>query len=448
MVLSKGIKMNKKRRMWGAAIIGMLCVGSGIYAWIDSRASLKAGKTEKTVAYKGLNDVITNEMSASGDLERMDYDIDMFMRKWEIRGLSLAVVRHDSLLYAKSYGYFDADRQVPLKPGHIMRIASVSKLITGAAVMKLVEQGKIRLDSPVFGPRGILNDKEYTDAIKDTAYYSITVEDLLRHEGGFTNAGGDPMFNTPTMMLRFKLEEAPDSKTLVKNIITRRLRYRPGSMRYYSNFGYMLLSLVVEKASGQDYETYAIENLLRPAGCYGFHIAGTYKEERRPEESYYYMASDAEPVPEYNNSGRMVPRCYGGNNIRGLQGAGGWAASAVELARLVASIDGDPRVKDVLSAQSVKTMTGVRGKDSFGIGWHRVSERGEWVRSGSLSCTGALIQHFGDGECWVLVTNTGSWIGPRLPRQIAAMFNRFRQRYSAKLPRQDLFLKMPDNNQH
>lgn len=438
--------MTKKRRIVGAAIIGALCVGSGLYAWFDSRSPQDTKASANGSQYRGLNDVISNEMSDCEQTERMDADIDRFMRKWEIKGLSLAVTRHDSLLYAKSYGYFDADRQIPLKPGHIMRIASVSKLITATAVMKLVEQGKLRLDSHVFGSRGILNDKEYVEAIKDTAYYSITVEDLLRHEGGFTNAGGDPMFNTPVMMLRYKLDQAPDSKTLVKNIISRRLRYRPGSMRYYSNFGYLLLSLVVEKAAGKDYESYVREDVLRPAGCYGFHIAGTYKEERRPGESFYYMASDAEPVPEYNNSGRMVPRCYGGNNIRGLQGAGGWAASAVELARLVASIDGDPHVEDILSLQSVNAMTGVRGKDSFGMGWHRVSQRGEWTRSGSLSCTGALIRHFSDGECWVIVTNTGSWIGPRLPREMAALVNKFRLRYSDKLPRQDLFLKMPDNS--
>ena len=119
-------------------------------------AGCHRGETRKTYQIKGINSLITNAMSDSLGMERLDRDMNTFMQRWWIRGLSLSVMRGDSLLYAKGYG--KADEDVPMEPGKIMRIASVSKLVTAAGIMKLQEQGKLRLPDRVFGPSGILND--------------------------------------------------------------------------------------------------------------------------------------------------------------------------------------------------------------------------------------------------------------------------------------------------
>ena len=95
-------------------------------------------------------------------------------------------------------GYGRADASKPMTPGTLLRMASVSKLITAVGIMKLQERGKLVLDTPVFGPFGVLDG--YDKYITDDNYYLITVEHLLRHQAGFTQKGGDPMFSTPAMM--------------------------------------------------------------------------------------------------------------------------------------------------------------------------------------------------------------------------------------------------------
>ena len=105
------------------------------------------------------------------------------------------------------------------------------------------------------------------------------------------------------------------------------------------------------------YEDYMQKYVLNPAGCYDMHIAGTYYKDRRPNETKYYMHQGSIPVYEYNNSGRMVEKCYGDTDIPRLAGAGAWCGSAAELSRLIASIDGMPHVKDILSKKSVDFMT-------------------------------------------------------------------------------------------
>ena len=281
-----------------------------------------------------LNEILTNSLSEFPELKGMDMVIDSFMQAWSIKGISLSVMRHDSLLYARGYGWADKEKGKPMTPGTTLRMASVSKLITAVGIMKMQEEGLLNIQSPVFGPFGILN--EYDRFIRDDMYYGMTVEHLLRHQGGFTTDGGDPMFSTPAIMRRYGLAQAPDAATLVRKLVSEPLAFEPGTDQKYSNFGYLLLSLIIEKTSGMPYEDYMQAYVLQPAGCYGFHIANNYLSERHPDETRYYMQPDSEPVREYNGSGRTVTRCYGGNDIHALSGAGAWVGSTPELARLVA----------------------------------------------------------------------------------------------------------------
>ena len=101
---------------------------------------------------RGLNGRLTNDLSR---LPEMDAVVDSFRTAWSLRGISLSVMRNDSLLYARGYGQADGGR--PMVPGTLLRMASVSKLITAVGIMKLQERGKLVLDTPVFGPFGILD---------------------------------------------------------------------------------------------------------------------------------------------------------------------------------------------------------------------------------------------------------------------------------------------------
>lgn len=383
-----------------------------------------------------LNVTLTNEMSDTSSLAGFDRMVKNYLTYWAIHGASLSVMRNDSLLFAKGYG--EADFGLEMQPGYILRMASVSKLVTAAGIMVLQDRGLLNIKDHVFGPDGILNDSTYNAAIKDTLYYRITVEDLLRHKGGFSRRGGDPMFSTRWSMMQNGWSEAPTQEQLMELQLKRRLKFVPGTAQEYSNFGYLALSMVIEKVSGMDYETFLQENVLRPAGCVDFHIAGNYYKHKLPNETRYYVQHDDEPAEEFNNSGRKVTRCYGGNNVTGLSGAGAWAASTPELALFVASIDGRPEVPDIISRESVDQMTEYFDESTYSLGWNDTKD-GYWTRTGTFAGTSALIKYFPDGECWIFISNTSTYKGPGLARHTAELFDRLREKYSTRLPARNMF---------
>lgn len=379
-----------------------------------------------------LEGTLPNELS---ELPRMDHAIDSFLNFWGLQGASLAIVRNDSLLYARGYG--KADVSTPMSPDVRFRLASVSKLLSAIGIMRLQEQGKVFLETPVFGPFGVL--KEYDRYIKDEHYYQMTVEHLLRHQAGFTTRGGDVMFSTAAFMRQHGLSEPPTTEFLVQKELGKRLAYEPGTWQEYSNFGYLLLSLVIEKASGMSYETFMQQEVFGPAGCHHFALGGNYLKDRLPGETRYHMHPEAEPAPSFDGRYASVEKCYGGNHIEGLLGAGGWIGSVPELARLVCTIDGREYLPDILDPFSIRQMTVFFDKDSYGLGWLDCTPEGEWTRTGSFSGTSALIKVYPDGECWIMVTNTSAWRGSRFTRNTAALFKNLRSRFSAQLPVRDLF---------
>ena len=389
---------------------------------------------------KHLNDTLTNALSAQPELHAMDSIMQRYLKRWEIHGAQLAISRHDSLLYARGFGYADKDRKIPMEPSYIMRMASVSKLITATGIMKLRDMGKIRLSDKVFGPKGILNDTFYVNSIRDKRYFDITVEQLLRHKAGFTNYAGDAIFSTRYIMQQNHLTTPPDHRTLLRIVLRRHLGYTPGTAQRYCNIGYTLLSLIIEKRTGMSYENFMQRYVLYPAGCYDFHIAGNYLKDRRPNETVYYMHSSSVPVPEFNNSGRMVVRCYGENDITTALGAGAWVASAAELCRLVASIDGDRIVPDVISPQAVKLMTQEMPDHQFSLGWNFTPRNRPWIRTGSLVGTSALVLRYPDGECWVFITNTSTWKGHKFSQDTIALFEKLRKRFGSKMPKRNMFI--------
>ena len=384
-----------------------------------------------------LNDTLKNSMSEIPELAGLDKKVTKYMRDWQLKGASLAIMRNDSLVYAKGYGWADEEKGLNMEPSNILRMASVSKLITAVGVMVLQDRDSLSIKDTVFGPSGILNDSLFNSVIKDRNYHKITVEHLLRHQGGFYR---DPLFSSKDVMLQMRLDHPPVKEDFYKLVLSRKVSFMPGQSQRYSNFGYLLLSEIIEKVSGKPYEQFIREEVLRPAGCFDMHIGGSYYADKRDNEVRYYThEGDGKFIEEYTGSGRMVERCYGGNNIPLLSGAGAWCASPAEIARLVASIDGRPEVEDIISPEAVAQMTEYFDKDTYSLGWNDTAPEKGWSRTGTLSGTTALVKYFPDGECWIMITNTSTWRGPSQSRQTDALLKQCRELYSEKLPARNMF---------
>ena len=138
-------------------------------------------------------------------------------------GLTIAVTYKERLVYSDALGYADRGNSEPVSPKSLFRIASVSKVITEIALLKLSEEKKLHLDDAVFGENGILGTAFGTPP-KGSQIDKITVRNLMDHKSGWTNSPNDPMFNYPGLSQK-------DLITLV--VTTRKLASAPGSTYYY-----------------------------------------------------------------------------------------------------------------------------------------------------------------------------------------------------------------------
>lgn len=386
-----------------------------------------------------LHHLMDNSLCEYEETRRFDASINRFMRYWGIRGGSFALMRNDSLLYAKGYGFANTQDSIPCEVRNIFRVASVSKLLTAVAVMHLEETGQLSTQDFVFGEDGILNDSLFLD-YRDKKIKKVTVEHLLRHTSGFSNPHGDAAFNME-LVAQFLDKPLPLSMDdMVLYATKNRLRAVPGGRFNYSNLGYIVLSKVIEKVSGIPYETYIKDSILAPIGCYDIHLANNYSDGFRENEVTYYEVKEAEPVPAYDGSDTLVMKSLGGNDVRGLYGAGGWVASPVELLKLVSAINKCPIREDFLTPESIDFMTPY-GKNAKPAGWASSSAK-FWLRSGSMSGTSALIKAQKDGYSWVFISNSSSWNGPGLARQMNREITQALRKVK-KWPETDYFALQP-----
>lgn len=386
---------------------------------VNKELSGKSASQWDSVPRFATNLVISNDDSNLPETQKFDARINRFLSKWQIKGASFALMKDGKLLYSKGYGHADEEMGVKADVSNIFRIASVSKLITAVGIMKLAENGSLNLTDKVFGPEGILNDSLFSD-IKDKRMKDITVEHLLRHQGGFSVIYGDPMFCPVDVAEKMGVPAPAGLNTTIQFVLGRRLRFTPGQGSIYSNVGYAILSKVIEKASGQDYEAYIRKNVLYPAGCLDMHLGHNLYENKFANEVKYYEPADVPPIIACDGSGKFVAKCNGGNNIEGLYGAGGWVASPTELLKLLSAIDGAPSSPDILKPENISYMTQYSG-NALPIGWMNTNNDGDWWRTGTLSGTSALLKKQQDGYSWAFVTNTSTWQGSKFPHKIDAL---------------------------
>ena len=90
-------------------------------------------------------------------------------------------------------------------------------------------------------------------------------------------------------------------------------------------------------------------------------------------------------------------------------------------------------------------MTGYTDHERFSLGWNDTNPEIGWTRTGTMSGTSAFIKYFPDGDCWIFISNTSTWIGPRLPRYTSGLFSALRKEYLSKLKKQNLFDEIPED---
>ena len=319
-------------------------------------------------------------------IDALDQDIAAFMARFDVPGLSLAVTKNGKLVYAKGYGTSDKDTMVPVDTNDLFRIASLSKFITATGIMQFIESGDLSMDDHVFGPGAVLGT-EYGTQPYPARVSALTIKDLLHHElGGWGNASSDPAFAQSGMDIKQLITWAIDNRPLTSD---------PGTKYAYSNMGFMILGQVIEKLSGQDYESYIKEHVMLPSGVKNMEIAGSKLADRQENEVKYYGQSGQNP---YGYADGMLAR---------IQAAGGWIASPIDLLRIMTHIDGFSTVPDILKPSTLTIMTTPSDLSVYACGL-RVNDSNNWWHGGSLSGSRTWIVRAANGFCWSILTNTRS----------------------------------------
>ena len=159
-----------------------------------------------------------------------DKAVTELVRKYTIPGGAIAVVRDGKLIYARGFGYADVEKKTPVQPDALFRIASVSKPITGVAIMKLVEEGKLKLDDRV--APFIAHLTPAPGAAVDPRWEQITIRHLLNHTAGWDRArpdgGFDPMFRPAIAAAAVGAPAPASAETVIRYMKGMPLDFNPG----------------------------------------------------------------------------------------------------------------------------------------------------------------------------------------------------------------------------
>jgi D-alanyl-D-alanine carboxypeptidase len=166
---------------------------------------------------------------------------------------AVIVAKNGKPIYSAAYGLADREKKIPNTLTTKFHIGSMNKMLTATAILQLNQAGKLQLTDPL--------GKYLTDYPNKDVASKVTIEQLLSHTGGTGDFFG-PEFDKH----RLELKTLQD---YVKLYGQRAPEFAPGTRWEYSNYGFLLLGLVVEKASGQDYYQYVRDHIYKPAGMTG-----------------------------------------------------------------------------------------------------------------------------------------------------------------------------------
>ena len=228
---------------------------------------------------------VAPQPSTAAELTKADFEtfldalIPSQLRNRNIAGAVVAVVKDGQVLFQKGYGYADFEAKKPVLPDQtLFRPGSISKLFTATAVMQLVEQGKLDLDRDV---------NDYLDfAIPKTYPEPVTLRQLLTHTAGFEET-------LKNLFVAHQNDMKP-LRTYLVNQMPARI-FPPGKVPSYSNYGFTLAGYIVERVSGEKFERYIDNHILKPLRMTSSTFDQPLPPQLAPQMSKAYLNSSKKP---------------------------------------------------------------------------------------------------------------------------------------------------------
>jgi CubicO group peptidase (beta-lactamase class C family) len=275
-------------------------------------------------------------------LAAFDQRMKQAMQSKGVRAAALTLLKDGNVRLSRGYTWAEPGYPIT-QPNTLFRLASVSKAFASAAIYELLKANKVQANDKVFP---MLNLSPLPGQTADNRLNNITVQNLIDHLGGWdaTLAGFDPVFSSRTIATAMGLNTFPSKRQMAQYMVGKPLQFTPGVKPNlvdsqgrprgpYSNFGYVMIGLVVEHVTGKTFTDYLKQSILAPLGIQDVFLGGTQMSQRRANEA---LAEDPglgltalDP-----NSNQLLPSAYGGFIVETMDSGGGLIASVPAVARL------------------------------------------------------------------------------------------------------------------
>jgi CubicO group peptidase (beta-lactamase class C family) len=224
---------------------------------------------------------------------QVDTYLQAGMQHWQIPGLAVAVIRNDTLALVRSYGLANIELGAPTSPGSVFEIGPISKQFTAAAVMMLVEEGKMGLDQPI---RSIMPELPQQ-------WSEVTVRHLLSHTSGlpsYTAAPGYPA----------ERQSSISKNQILASVANQPVRFKPGERASTSSTDYFVLGLLIERASGKSYAQFLSQRIFQPLEMTSTRV-NDYDAIIKGRAAGYTAVEEGSPISPTNAAAVHPSRLFG-----------------------------------------------------------------------------------------------------------------------------------------
>lgn len=320
---------------------------------------------------------------------------DVTLKKWQhqveqsdFSGIVLAVHKGEEI-FKQAFGMANRELNIPFSEHTVFDIGSITKQFTAAAIVKLAEEDKLSLQDPL--------SNFFDDVPSDK--HNITLHKMLTHSAGFPHG--------------FGLYNVVEQEHFIQEAMAAELLFSPGDKYHYSNVGYGLLAVVIEKVTGMGWESYIGQNLLRPAGLHNTSyrilerspesLAINYGRDPNVVQRFFSLNAASKPVGhslqhQYDEPG---PRWY-------MEGAGGFLSTIGDMNKWYLSLRSDS-VLDEASWKAIFTPHIAENEAAtsyYGYGWALDENKGGHKRishDGSNGYSYAVFQYLPDDDVFIFI---------------------------------------------
>jgi CubicO group peptidase (beta-lactamase class C family) len=335
----------------------------------------------------------------AGD-DSLNRKVDQLFAQWdkpETPGAALIVIKDGSVLYKRGYGSANLEYDIPITPSTVFHVASVSKQFTAFAVTLLAIQGKLSLDDDI---------RKHLPELADFGK-KITVRHLLHHTSGLRDQW------ELLAMAGWRLDDVITKEHILKMVRNEKeLNFDPGQQYLYSNTGYTLLAVIVERVTGKSFRQFTHEQIFEPLGMTSTHFHDDH-EMIVKNRAYSY-------APARSGGFKLIALNYA--NV----GATSLFTTVEDLAKWINNFDtakvGGPAVIKQMGEQGVLN-SGQKLDYAFGLAWGKHRGLKTIGHSGGDAGYRSHVLMFPDQKFAVaILSNFATFAPPLLSQQVAEIY--------------------------